>query len=185
MRYISMLRGINVSGQKKIKMAELKAMYEALGFGHVITYIQSGNVIFTTETNVDLILLIGEAIQKQYGFEVPVLLRTTQDFDEIIKSCPFTDLDLEDTGLEQNGTKVLVTFLSSAPSDEDVQSVKKYLSLSETMVVKDKAVYLHCPDGYGKTKASNALLEKKLKVVATTRNWKTVRQLFALAKDLQ
>jgi len=183
MRYISMLRGINVSGQKKIKMTDLKALYEALDFAHVITYIQSGNVVFTAADNIDLTALIEAAIQKQYGFDVPVLLRTTQDFDEVIKSCPFTHLDLEATGIERNGTKVLVTFLSNAPSDEDVRNVQKYLSPSEAMVVKDKAVYLHCPDGYGKTKASNVLLEKKLKVLATTRNWKTVRQLFALASE--
>ncbi len=178
-----MLRGINVSGQKKIKMADLKVLYEALGFAHVITYIQSGNVVFTVEKNTSLTALIETAIQKQYGFDVPVLLRTTQDFDDIIKNCPFTHLNLDGVGIEQNGTKVLVTFLSNAPLDEDVQNVRKYLSPSETMLVKGNAIYLHCPDGYGKTKASNALLEKKLKVQATTRNWKTVQKLFALASE--
>ncbi len=90
MKYISVLRGINVSGQKKIKMADLKALYEQLGFENVVTYIQSGNVIFETTANMtaDLATKIEQAIQNKYRFHVPVVIRTHDEIKTIIKRLP-------------------------------------------------------------------------------------------------
>ena len=106
-RFISLLRGINVSGQKKIKMADLKAMYESLGLENVLTYIQSGNVIFDSKENPERIVdKIESAIQEKYTFEVPAQVRDASVFENIIQSCPFPELDL----LEE-GTRVMVTFL--------------------------------------------------------------------------
>lgn len=178
-KYISILRGINVSGQKKILMADLKALYETQGFGHVITYIQSGNVIFDSDAEAGEVKAeIEQAIKTQYGFEVPVDVRTEADYQAIIDNCPFGEVNVE-----QDGTKILVTFLSGVPNAEKLEQAQKFATQSETMILNGTTLYLHCPNGYGKTKLSNAFLEKKLGLSATTRNWKSVLKLRELAGE--
>jgi len=172
MKYLSLLRGINVSGQKKIKMAELKVLYEGLGFTNVLTYIQSGNVVFEADGGLDHQSLIEQAIQKAYGFDVPVLIRTKDEIDNIVTACPFGEVNLD-----EDGTKVLATLLSESPNQEAIDSVMPFKHESESILVQDNVVYLRCPNGYGKTKLSNTFLEKKLKVSATTRNWKSMVKL--------
>ncbi len=178
MKYISILRGINVSGQKKIKMADLKSMYELLGFQNVVTYIQSGNVVFDTKVKnkADLKTMIEDAIEKKYKFHAPVEIRTNRDIENIIKNIPFGSVDLV-----EDGTKVLVTFLSSKPSEAKVSDIQKYVVAPEKLVVRGKEVYLYCPNGYGRSKLSNTFLEHKLEVEATTRNWKSVHKLYELS----
>jgi len=178
MRYISLLRGINVSGQKKIKMSDLESLYEKLGYQDVVTYIQSGNVIFNSDIKdrSKIIQNIENGITKKYKFHVPVTLRTRREISDIIKKCPFGSVDL---ALE--GTKVLVTFLSAKPLKEKLALIKKYVAASEKIILMAKEIYLHCPNGYGKSKLSNAFLENKLGVVATTRNWKSVHKLYDLS----
>jgi len=178
MIYISLLRGINVSGQKKIKMADLKSLYEKLGFQDVVTYIQSGNVIFSSanKKKSDLSTLIENAIEKKYKFHVPVEIRTNSEISKVIKNCPFGSVDIE-----SEGTKVLVTFLSSKPLKNKLENALEYSAATEKLVLKGKEVYLYCPNGYGKSKLSNTILEKKLGVGATTRNWKSVNKLYELS----
>ena len=179
MKTISILRGINISGQKKIIMLELKLLYESLGFKNVSTYIQSGNVIFDAADNNEsgLKSKIEDAINKKYKFHVPVEIRTKQEFADIINNCPFGPINLD-----KDGTKVLVTFLCSKPDMTTISNINKYVVLPEKLVIKDREVYLYCPNGYGKSKLSNNFLERKLGVVATTRNWKSVQKLYDLTK---
>ena len=177
-KYISILRGINVSGQKTIKMAELKSLYEKLGFDNVLTYIQSGNVIFDTpvKNTAELKATIEDAIEEKYKFHVPVILRTNQELEAILRNCPFGSIDMV-----EDGTKVLVTFLSSLPSDIKASNIQRYVVEPEKLVCVEKEVYLHCPNGYGRSKLSNTFLEKKLGVEATTRNLKSVHKLYELS----
>ncbi|NOY85763.1 MAG: DUF1697 domain-containing protein [Deltaproteobacteria bacterium] len=177
MKYISILRGINVSGQKKIKMIELKLLYESLGFQNVVTYIQSGNVIFdaSDKNKSNIKTLIEEAIEKKYKFHVSVEIRTKREIGNIIKNSPFGPVDLV-----EDGTKVLVTFLCTKPDKVKISNVLNYVVLPEKLVVKGKEVYLYCPNGYGKSKLSNTFLENKLGVKATTRNWKSVHKIYEL-----
>ena len=99
-KYISLLRGINVSGQKKIKMVDLKALYETLGFTDVLTYIQSGNVIFNSEIKdkFELIAKLEEAIQTRYGFYVPVQICTLNDLNDVLSNLPFKDINVDEDG---------------------------------------------------------------------------------------
>ncbi|MCK5004772.1 MAG: DUF1697 domain-containing protein [Candidatus Aminicenantes bacterium] len=178
MKYISILRGINVGGFKKIKMDDLRALYELSGFGKVVTYIQSGNVIFETEIKNKNVLKgkIERAIERKYGFFVPVEIRTNREIKSIIKNCPFGSIDPV-----EEGTKVSVTFLSSKPSEVKVFEIQKHIFTPDKLVIKGEEAYLYCPNGYGKSKLSNAFLEKKLGVSATTRNWKSVHKLYELS----
>ncbi len=177
-KYISILRGINVSGQKKIKMADLKSTYENLGFQNVVTYIQSGNVIFNAErqSRIELVSTIEALIEETYHFHVPVQIRTNSEFESIIQGCPFGAVDID-----RDGTKVLVTFLSSAPEETAIAGIQEYVAAPEKLVIIGTEVYLYCPNGYGKSKLSNVFVEKKLGVEATTRNWKTVLKLYQLS----
>ncbi|MBI9071813.1 MAG: DUF1697 domain-containing protein [Melioribacteraceae bacterium] len=99
MKYISLLRGINVSGKKKIKMADLKELYKSLGFVNVITYIQSGNVIFeSNEKKGKVKVKIETEIKKKYQFAVPVLVLIVDEFKTVLNSIPFKNIDLEKEG---------------------------------------------------------------------------------------
>jgi len=157
MKYVAILRGINVSGQKRIKMADLKSLFESINLQSVETYIQSGNVIFeTTSTQInELTQSIEKAIVNKYSFHVPVQIRTKGEIRSIVADCPFNPVDLE-----SDGTKVLVTFLATQPLPKRVIKLQEFVSPPERLIVAEKEVYLHCPNGYGKSKLSNTFLEK-------------------------
>lgn len=176
--YISLLRGINVSGQKKIQMSGLKALYEELEFKGVITYIQSGNVIFSTNKNASpqyLAAKIEEKINEKYGFLVPIIIRTPAEMKRILSSNPF----FGKKGIDAE--RLYVTFFLTSPKQADRKNVEKLDYAPDKYIVLDREVYLYCPQGYGKSKISNSFFENKLKIVATTRNWKTVKTLAELA----
>jgi len=177
MKYISILRGINVSGQKKIKMADLKSLYENEGLEDVVTYIQSGNVLFDSKNKTieEIKSRIECAIREKYGFDVPIDIRTKEEYQEIINSYPY-----EEATLEENETKVLVSFLSETPSGDKKEQLEAIANNPERLKIDGRVVYLYCPNGYGKSKLSNTFIESKLGLVSTTRNWKTVRKLVKL-----
>lgn len=175
--YISILRGINVSGQKIIKMDALKNMYEGLKFKNIKTYVQSGNVIFT-DNETDLKKLenkIHKQIELDFGFSVPVIVLTKEILQEIVNSNPFSKAPKNETSF------LHVTFLADIPTEYDKELVENKKQIGEEIQLADRAVYLYCPNGYGKTKLNNSFLETHLKVIATTRNWKTTNELLNLA----
>lgn len=178
--YISILRGINVSGQKLIKMDALRKSYENLGFHNVTTYVQSGNVVFVgkdVETN-QLKQTISRQIEKDFGFYVPVIVLTVEKLKGIIDNNPFfNDLNKDPSFLH-------VTFLFSKLDHFDQKVIEDKKHNGEEISFADNAVYLYCPNGYGKTKLTNNFLEMKLKVGATTRNWKTVNELLKIANQM-
>ncbi len=174
--YIALLRGINVSGHKMIKMDDLKLVLGELNFTGLKTYIQSGNILFDSENKepADLAADIAGKIFQRYGFEVPVVIRTMAELEYIRKSNPFRNKGNEDTD------KMHVTFLSEKPDTVRENQIMEHRFLPDEFVIMGKEVYLYCPDGYGRTKLTNQFFESRLKVVATTRNWKTVEKLVTL-----
>ncbi|MFT7605208.1 MAG: hypothetical protein ACI8VT_002802 [Saprospiraceae bacterium] len=175
--YLSLLRGINVSGQKKIKMADLKLMYESLGFEDVTTYIQSGNVIFKTKKSRESNLEepIKKEIRKTFGFEVPVLVLCYEELLSLAAANPYKDSELDHKFLH-------FTLLSTPPDAEKIKVVNEMQFPGEEFLVTKRVVYLCLPNGYGRTKLNNNFFESKLKVSATTRNLKSVNKLIELAK---
>ncbi len=176
-KYISILRGINVVGKKIIKMNDLKKSYEKLNFIDVVTYIQSGNVIFhyKTEKTEALENLIYSRIKTDFNLEVSVIVLTPEKLHEIIKSNPFKDDSSKDISF------LHVTFLKGTPGNFNWQSITEKITGDEEVAFTNEAVFLYCPHGYGKSKLNNNFLEKILKVPATTRNWKTTIKLQELA----
>ena len=174
---ISILRGINV-GQRKVLMADLKSLYEKLGFKDVITYIQSGNVIFKTDKKIShqkLAEKIEKVISKQYGFDVPVINRTHEELKRIILTNPFLKIK------EIDKSKLHVTFLAAEPDQVNRKLVQEFDYSPDKFIISGTEVFLYIPVSYAETKLSNKFFESKLKVSATTRNWNTVTKLVELA----
>ncbi|MGZ4160254.1 MAG: DUF1697 domain-containing protein [Neobacillus sp.] len=175
--YIALLRGINVGGHKRIKMADLKQLLETIGLRNVKTYIQSGNVLFESEEETDqLRQRMEEEINKNFGFPVPVILRTAQEFERIFKSCPFPTESLP------QGESVNVAFLSGVPSEEGIEYLSTVESNRDEYKIEGKDVYLYFGQSILDSKLATQL--PKLGVQATVRNWKTVTKLAAMVEAM-
>ncbi|HMO40374.1 MAG TPA: DUF1697 domain-containing protein [Saprospiraceae bacterium] len=177
--YISMLRGINVSGQKPMKMDALKALYETLGLQQVQTWIQSGNVVFRSDREPGpLAADIAAAIEQKFGFSVPVFVLAMPQLQRIVAHNPFADDSTKDENF------LHITFLAAPPAHIDEIAIEAKLSPGEAIACTPEAVYLYCPNGYGRTKLTNTFIESRLQVAATTRNWKTVNTLLRMAEEV-
>lgn len=177
--YIALLRGINVSGQKKIKMADLKLHLEELNFENITTYIQSGNIIFTTNSKniIKLEKLISDKIKEKYGFDVDVIIKTLTEFEYTLNNNPFIKQ-------KKDPTKIYLTFLHSLPTETNIDQLKLVDYSSEEYIMDGKNIFFYAANGYGTAKMNNNFFEKKLKVIATTRNWKTINKLFELSQSI-
>jgi uncharacterized protein (DUF1697 family) len=178
--YISMLRGINLGSHNSIRMPELKGLYEALGFTNVSTYVQSGNVVFSGDDRdtPELEAAIQAQIAATFGFDVPVFVRQARDFQWLLDENPFLH------GRSEDPARLHVTFLSAAPPQEKLDALVKPAGENDEYVIIGRDVFLFCPNGYGRTKLSNAFFERKLGLPATTRNWNTINALLKMANSL-
>lgn len=175
-KFIALLRGINVSGQKIIEMSELKSFFEDLNFTKVQTYIQSGNVIFSAKekSNKKVEDKITSAMKSKFGFDVRVIVVTPNEIEYVLKNNPFIKKKKE-------AEKLYVTFLSKKPLTENMDRLNSIDYSPEEFIIDGSYIYLFVPNGYGKAKLNNNLFESRLKVFGTTRNWKTVNKLFGLS----
>lgn len=174
--YIAMLRGINVTGQKLVKMERLRAIFSGMGYQNVQTYIQSGNVIFgTDEPASGLTAKIQKAILKEFGFDVTVVTKTAKEMADIVKRNPFAKAATSEE------KRLYVTFLSDDPPKNAAELLKPLAVNGEKFHVIGRAVYACFLKGYAETKLSNAAIEKKLGCSATTRNWNTTKTLLEMA----
>lgn len=177
MKYIALLRGINVSGKNMIPMAALKQSFEKYGFRDVKTYIQSGNIVFQSEKITDekqLFQEIRELIKKDFNADIPVIVRTPEELAAILKNKPFPDL------LQEAEEKMHVTLLSDIPNAENISRIEKEKYLPDRFEILNREIFLYCPNGYGNTKLNNNFFESKLKVSATTRNLRTMKVLLSM-----
>jgi uncharacterized protein (DUF1697 family) len=168
---LAMLRGINVGGHAKVAMADLRTAFVDMGHGDVRTYIQSGNVLFTTSSSpTTLPTRIERELQTRFGFEIKVVVRTSAQLDAVIGHNPLLSEGREPA-------KLHVTFLASKPTAGRVAGLDSGRFLPDEFVVTGREVFVHCPGGYGRTKLNNTYLERALGVTGTTRSWKTVLTL--------
>ncbi len=178
--YIGMLRGVNVGGHKTIKMEDLRMLCSRLGFRSVQTYVQSGNIVFQTASERPTLLSkrITKAILHDFGFQVPVIVRTSEEMGRVISGNPF----LKEKAIDLS--KLHVTFLSGRAQADSLKRLETISSGPDRFHPGSHEIYLYCPSGYGMTKLSNSVIEKTLSVGATTRNWKTTNTLFEMASKL-
>src|SRR5918992_1101245 len=169
--WVALLRGVNLGARNKVSMADLKELFVDLGAEDVETYVQSGNVLFRSAGARDeLVRAVENEIDKRLGLRVTVLLRTDAELAKLVADNPFG----ED---EPDPVKLHVTFLAERPDRARVVALDEEQFAPDRFRVTPDAVYLHCPNGYGRSKLSNAFFEKQLGVAATTRNWRTVTTL--------
>ena len=168
-KYIILLRGINVSGKNKLPMKELRELLTLAGFQNVQTYIQSGNIILESHLSTkEIEHQITDLIKEKYGYDVPSFAYSVENWQNIMDKCPYLE-----------GEKsIYFTFLNKVPENPSAE-IKKGETDEYTII--GNTIYLYCLS-YGKTKLSNNLFENKLKVTATSRNFRTVNKLYELAK---
>jgi uncharacterized protein (DUF1697 family) len=173
--YISLLRAINLGQHNRIKMSELEAALRGLGFDDVKTYLQSGNVVFRArQSPAKLCETIEAKIQSEFGLSVSVISRTREEMHDTIQNNPF----LKEDGVDPS--HLHVTFLASVPAVA-LEKLDLLRAEPDRFRCRGREVYLHCCHGYGSTKLSNQAIEKALAIRATTRNWKTVNQVYQMA----
>jgi len=179
-RYITLLRGINVGGRNKLKMQALREALQTSPLENIRTYIQSGNILFGTQDTIPTQQLeqqIHQIIEKKFGYDLPILVMQKAYLEETIQHNPFVQRGVDEI-------KYLhVTFLAAAPEEEALETLRQRDSGTEEWQYDNQRLYLFYPDGYGRSKMNNNFFEKKLKVAATTRNWKTCLRLHKMAQE--
>jgi uncharacterized protein (DUF1697 family) len=168
--YVALLRGVNVGGNNKLPMADLRAHFESLGFDNVRTLIQSGNVVFETPhtpTNQQIEL----SIENRFAISTRIALRTPHELQRVVAEVPST---MTDAG------KLYVGFFATKPVSADVVHLDHERFLPEQFSVSAHEIYMHLPDGMGQTKLPE-YLNRRLKVPITFRNWNTVNRMLAMS----
>lgn len=180
--YLALLRGINVSGKNIIKMEDLRKRMEAAGYAAVETFIQSGNILFTSdEKPPDKIAMELEAFLKQeYGYDITVFVVTKKELIKAIDNNPYVDGRIEE---EAGFKKLYVTFLSGKPSAENIEKLRQAPIGQDEIEVTGQVLYFRLFSKASDSKLSNNLIESKLKLKATTRNWNTTLKLLALMES--
>jgi uncharacterized protein (DUF1697 family) len=178
---VSMLRGVNVGPHHRIRMADLKVVYESLGLTDVETYIQSGNVVFRSaaRTAGRVAERIEQAIERRFGFHAPVVVRSAAELRRVVERNPFAGR----SGIQPE--KLAVTFLRCEPDVGAGARVQALPPAPEEARLDGCDLYVYFPNGMGRPKLSVAQLEKAVAVPGTARNWNTVRQLLEMAERLE
>ncbi len=172
---LALLRGINVGGKNTLPMHDLSAIFGDAGCENVRTFIQSGNVIFNASASASRRLAgeVAARIEEQFGFKVPVILRTAQQLRDVVSNNPF----LKPGSAEET---LHVMFLADRPIPAKIATLDPNRSSPDAFIVRGQEIYLNLPNGGGKSKLTNAWFDAKLSTVSTIRNWRTVSKLLAM-----
>jgi uncharacterized protein (DUF1697 family) len=178
---ISMLRGVNVGGHNKVKMDALRALYESLGLRDACTYVQSGNVIFSTEERnlARLTRRIENGIEQAFGFRCEVIIRSSAELRDVIRRNPFATR----RGMEPN--KLLIIFLGGDPVPEAREEIRTFKADPEELRIDGRELYIYFPIGIGKSKLPVPSLLKTLGTSGTGRNWTSVTSMLEMAEKLE
>ena len=173
-KYVILLKGINVGGHKKVPMAELRELLSKAGFSNVQSYIQSGNVFLETEETSYLKLEkdISETIESHFGFEVQVLVKQNKDLQRIFNDCPFP---------EEKKTASYFMMLHKTPKDDLVTLALEKIYEGEEYHIINDCIYYYSAKGFGKSKFNMNFFERKLQTFATARNYKTMIKLLSMS----
>ena len=173
--YVALLRGVNLGRHNKVPMPALRTLVEGLGYDDVSTYIQSGNLVLTTSDSASVVgEKVTKAIAEELGLDVPVLVRSRPQLKKVVEANPFAKKAKDVAHLH-------VVFLATKPPAAKVKALTGADWGADEVAVTGTEAYLHLPNGYGRANLNNMVVEKKLGVVATARNWRTTTKLLDLA----
>lgn len=173
--YVVLLRGINVGGNKRMKMGDLRDALSAAGIDEPRTLLQSGNVVL--ESNADaaaLVDIVETTIQSTFGFHTTVIVRTADEFQELLAHNPFSVEQLED------GRFAHVGFCRDEPDSEGFEALQEAHEGPEEAELVGREIFVYYPDGSGTSKLTNTVVEKHLATPTTSRNWNTVEKIGAM-----
>lgn len=172
---VALLRGINVGGQKKVPMGDLRELASELGLDNPRTYVQSGNLVVDADLDeAGLVTTLQSGIGDRFGLDVPVIARAASPFVRIAETHPFSGLGLDERMLH-------VAFLDREPDKPVVDLIDTELYQPDRLEARGREIYLAYPNGSGRSELNHALLERRLGVAATARNWRTVSKLAEMA----
>ena len=180
MAFVALLRAVNVGGNNLIKMADLKAICEKLGFVDVKTLLQSGNVVFKVKGNDKSVgKKLADAIEKSHGFRPAIMVRTADEIADAMKRNPFTAEEKSDP------THLVIAFMADSPTSGAKERVAAIKVATERLHLSGRELHAHYARGQGTSKVTNVVLERALGVPCTARNWNTVTKLLNLARDIE
>jgi uncharacterized protein (DUF1697 family) len=170
--YAALLRGVNVGGKNRLPMKDLAAMFAEAGCTDVVTYIQSGNVVFraTEACAARIPAAIAKVVADCLGFRAPVVTRTAGELRGVLRGNPFLRAGAEAESLH-------VMFLADRPTPARVAALDSRRSPPDEFEVKGREIYLRLPNGGARTRLTNAYFDSKLATTSTVRNWRTVVKL--------
>lgn len=177
-RHVALLRAVNVGGRNRIAMADLRELLEGRGYGDVRTHLQSGNAVFTAAGIIPggtegVAGEIERALAEELGLTAKVLVRTRAELERAVAANPLLDV-------AGDHSRLLVTFLSGAPDREVAAELAPAEFEPDVFAIGEREIYAWYPDGVRATRLSNAFWERRLGLVATGRNWRTVTRLLEL-----
>ena len=174
---IALLRAVNVAAYGMVKMADLKAVITGLGFTDVETLLQSGNVVFRSDgaTGKALETMLEMEIAKRLGLKTDFIVRSAKEWEGVVSANPFPDAAKDDP------SHLLVIFLKDVVKPKAVEALRSAIKGRETIATKGRELYAIYPDGIGRSKLTNALIEGKLGTRGTGRNWNTVMKIAGMA----
>jgi uncharacterized protein (DUF1697 family) len=176
-RQILLLRGINLGPNRRVPMPELRALFGDAGYGDVRTYVQSGNIVVTSDApTAELERETAGLLAERFGFDVPVVGRTRDELAAVVAADPLGDV-------AENPKRYQVSFLDAPLAEDVVERLQALVAEPEALVVDGREIYAWHPEGVARSKLWNGLAGKGLGVIATARNWKTVTTLLAMADE--
>ena len=176
--YLALLRGINVSGHNKIPMAELRQLCTELGWSDVQSYIQSGNLVFRSETSPEnMEAELETALQRRFGFSIPVVVRSAEAWASYTKNNPFPKAAASEPKW------VLLTLSKQPPNKNTKEELLERADKGERVARVGDVLYIHYPQGVGRSKLTPALLDRLVGSPVTARNWRTVLKLAEMAAE--
>ncbi len=178
--YVALLRGVNLAASNRLSMRELAAMFGDAGCTNVVTYIQSGNVVFRASDAcaARVPAAIATTIADRLGFRAPVVMRTAGELRKVVRGNPFLRV-----GASADIDFLHVMFLADRPSAAAVAALDPKRSPSDEFRVVGRDIYLRFPNGAARTKLTNAYFDSKLATTSTMRNWRTVLKLSAMTGE--
>ncbi len=175
--YVALLRGVNVGGNNRVPMAELRTVAAACGFGDVATYIQSGNIVFTSRLGAKRAARdLHEAILASMGVDTRVVMRTADHMQSMLQQNPFLARGVD--------PKLLHTVFLYEESTPKLEAVEPEVYAPDEIVTVGNEAYVYAPDGLGRSKLANDTMMRKLGVLGTTRNWRTCTTLAEMTASL-
>ncbi len=174
--FVVLFSGINVGGNRIVKMAELRAFFEDLGFGDVASYVQSGNVVFSAEDGdaAGVAARLEAAFETRWGFHSRIMVRDGEWFERLVRENPYPEAAADHT-------KLHAYVLEREPTAAEAARLAEKCTGPERFVIEGDVLYLHAPEGLGRSKFA-ALIPRILKVPATARNWRSVLALSEMAR---